>query len=82
MTLGRHLSWDADVRYVGSLPDPRIPAYTEADTRLAWDVSKRLQVWVAGANLLNPHHLEYEEAGDVVGDEVERSVTVGTRVRF
>jgi len=82
MDLGHHVSWSADVRYVSALPNPRIPAYTEADTRLSWDATKKLQLSLVGSNLLNGHHLEYEEAGDTVGDEVERSVLVDAKVKF
>ena len=80
--LGPHLAWSADLRYVGALPHPEAPAYAEADTRIAWDVTDRAQISIAGANLLNPHHLEYLEDGATVGTMVQRSFSVGTRIRF
>jgi iron complex outermembrane receptor protein len=82
MNLGHHLTWNADLRYVGALPNPRVPAYAELDTNLAWAATDRLQFSISGANLLHAHHLEYEEAGATVGDEVERSVSVTSKLRF
>jgi iron complex outermembrane receptor protein len=82
MSLGHHVTWNADIRYVSALPDPRIPSYAELDTSLAWAINERLEVSVTGANLLHERHLEYEEAGATIGEEVERSVSFGTRLRF
>jgi iron complex outermembrane receptor protein len=82
MNLGHHLSWNADLRYVSALPNPRVPSYMEMDVGLAWAVTPRLQLSVSGANLLHPHHLEYEEAGAATGEEVQRSISFGTRLKF
>jgi iron complex outermembrane receptor protein len=82
VNLGHRVTWETDVRYVGALPNPRIPAYTEANMRIAWDVSRRLQLSISGENLLSPQHLEYEEAGQTIGHEVERSVSAGLRLKF
>jgi iron complex outermembrane receptor protein len=82
MDLLPELSWDADLRVVGQLPNPKIPSYAELNSRLAWQVSKSLEISLVGFDLLHKQHLEYEEAGATIGDEVERSVLVETRVRF
>ena len=82
MNLGRHLSWHADLRYVGALPHPHIASYVELDTNLIWTINERVQLLLSGRNLLHAQHLEYEEAGAPFGYEVERSVSVGTRLRF
>jgi iron complex outermembrane receptor protein len=82
LNLGHNVTWDADIRYVGALPNPAIPAYAEADTRLAWDITPKAQVSISGFNLLHSQHLEYEEAGATVGVEVQRSVLVGTKLKF
>jgi iron complex outermembrane receptor protein len=82
MSLGHHVTWNTDVRYVSGLPNPRIPSYSELDTSLAWAINERLQISVTGANLLHERHLEYEEAGATVGEEVQRSVSFGTRLKF
>jgi iron complex outermembrane receptor protein len=82
MNLGSDLTWDADLRWIGMLPNPRIPEYAELNSRLAWDVSDKWQLAVSGFNLLQAHHLEYELAGATTGDEVDRSVFVETKYRF
>ena len=41
-----------------------------------------LRVNKTGFNLLNPHHLEYEEAGAVDGVELQRSFLAGAKIRF
>jgi iron complex outermembrane receptor protein len=77
MDLGPDLTWDADLRYVSKLPDPRVPAYGELNSRLAWNVTPRLQLSVSGFNLLHARHIEF--AG---GEAIPRSVFVGLRVGF
>ncbi|HEV7632172.1 MAG TPA: TonB-dependent receptor, partial [Steroidobacteraceae bacterium] len=70
--------FDAFIRYVGALHhDPvnvtgaGIPAYTELDLRVAraWD---RIDVALAGHNLLHDHHLEF--GAPALRGEMERSV--------
>jgi iron complex outermembrane receptor protein len=82
MNLGSDLTWDADIRWIGMLPDPKVPEYVELDTRVAWDVSDKWQLSVSGFNLLHAHHIEYELAGATTGDEVDRSVFIETKYRF
>jgi iron complex outermembrane receptor protein len=82
MNLGSDVTWEDDLRYVDKLPNPVIPAYVELNSRLAWSVTKSLQLSIAGFNLLQKKHLEYEEAGATIGDEVERSFYVETKWRF
>ncbi len=77
MNLGDSVNFDADFRYVGTLPDPRIPEYVELDARLAWKVSNTMSVALAGYNLLHGQHLEYPG-----GDEIRRGVYLETRLRF
>lgn len=80
--LGRRWHWNLVLRHVDSLPDPHVPAYTELDTSLVFDVSRSLQLSVSGTNLLHKRHLEYEQAGATVGNMVERGVAAGVRLRF
>jgi iron complex outermembrane receptor protein len=82
MNLGDALALDANLRWVGMLPDPKVPEYAELNARLAWRLSDTLEIAVSGFNLLHAHHLEYEQAGATSGNEVERSVFVETRLRF
>lgn len=82
MSLSSDISWDADLRYVGALPHPIIPSYLELNSRLAWQVTPELELAISGLNMLQAHHLEYEEAGATTGNEVERSFVVETKIRF
>jgi iron complex outermembrane receptor protein len=77
MDIGEHVTWDADLRYVGKLPDPVVPAYAELDTRIGWAVTPRIEISIAGFNLLHAYHLEYAGA-----DAVPRSVSAELRLRF
>ena len=82
MNLSSDITWDADFRYVGALPHPVIPSYVELNSRLAWEVTPSLELSISGLNLLQAHHVEYEEAGATTGNEVERSFFVETMIRF
>ncbi len=62
---------DAWLRYVDRLPDPFIPSYTELDLRLGWWPSERLELVLAGQNLLHGRHAEFATARP---EEVQRSV--------
>lgn len=76
------ITWDTDLRYIGRLPEPRISAYAELNTKIAWNVSDTVQVSLSGLNLLHAHHLEYLDAGATIGNEVDRSIFVGARWHF
>ena len=78
--LGRNVELDVGLRMVDELERPAVDSYVEADARLGWLVSERLELFVAGTNLLNKTH--DESAYDNGGQLVERSVYAGTRVRF
>jgi iron complex outermembrane receptor protein len=77
MNLGDDVNFDADLRYVGALPDPRVPEYVELNARLGWKVSDTISLALSGYNLLHGQHLEY--AG---GAEIRRGVYLETRLRF
>jgi len=79
MDLGPSVTWDADLRYVSQLPDPRVPAYGELNTRVAWNVTDKLQLEISGFNLLHDRHQEFP-APDATA--VPRSVFVGLRWGF
>ena len=77
MNLGDDVNFDADFRYVGALPDPKVPEYVELNARLGWKVSDTISLALSGYNLLHGQHLEY--AG---GAEIRRGVYLETRLRF
>jgi iron complex outermembrane receptor protein len=77
MNLGPNVTLDVDARHVAALPDPYVAAYTEANVALTWNLTRRLQVALAGFNLVHDHHLEFAGAA-----EVPRTAEVELRARF
>jgi iron complex outermembrane receptor protein len=65
------------LRHVSALPDPHVPAYTELNTRIAWNVTEKLQLAVSGFNLLHARHQEFPGA-----EAVPRSVFAELRWGF
>ncbi|HWA00080.1 MAG TPA: TonB-dependent receptor [Caulobacterales bacterium] len=68
---------DANLRYMSELPDPRVPAYTEMNARIGWNLTDQVQLAIAGYNLLDDHHQEYPGAA-----EVPRSAYAQVRFRY
>ena len=54
-----HWTVDAMLRYVGKLPSPESPSYTELGARIAWRASDSLELSLNGSNLLDDTHAEY-----------------------
>ena len=79
MDLPYGLTFDARVRYVGALPDPALPAYTEVSARLAWRATERLELSLTGQNLLHERHLEFPAP---TGEEIDRSAYAGITWRL
>jgi iron complex outermembrane receptor protein len=79
MDLGRHVSFETDLRYQDALPDPFVPPYVELNSRIAWDISRRVQISLSGFNLLHDHHQEFPAAE---ANAVPRSVYAALRLRF
>ena len=79
--LAENLALNVGVRWIGAIDtQPAIPAYVEADARLAWRVADRFELFVAGENLLHRTHAQSNDPGRA--QLVERGVHAGTRVRF
>lgn len=78
MDLGHGVTLDGDLRYVGALPDPAVPAYAELDTRLGWAVTRRVRLSLSGFNLLHDRHQEYPAPAL----PVSRSFDLGVQWRF
>jgi iron complex outermembrane receptor protein len=55
LNLGPGVQFDLFARYVGSLPAPAIPSYTQLSARVGWRVSDRLDLSLTASNLLDPH---------------------------
>jgi iron complex outermembrane receptor protein len=77
MTLRPGVAFGANLRYVSPLPEPRIPAYVELNSRLTWDVTPNVQLGVSGRNLLHRAHREYTE-----GNRIPRSISADVQWRF
>ena len=55
MNIGEAVQLDLFARYVGRLPAPAIPSYTQLSARLAWRVSRQLELSLTGSNMLDAH---------------------------
>lgn len=62
--LGPRHTLDLTARYVASLPNPAIPAYTVADARLGWQISPRVEWSLSVRNIFDDKHAEWESAPD------------------
>jgi len=78
MNLGPRVTFDADLRYVGVLPDPHVPSYVELNVRLGWALTPHLELALAGFNLLHDHHQEFPTPAA----QIPRSVFAELRARF
>lgn len=87
MDLPHDLSLDAALRFVDSLrvdnggTAATIPAYHELGVRLAWRVSKTLELSVVGQNLLHKAHAEFGVPGPG-NEEVQRTIFGKAALRF
>lgn len=81
MELGAHLSLDTMFRYVGPLPQPRLPGYFEMDVRVAWRPTARVELALVGQNLLHRQHLEFGTPSPATA-EVQRGFFAKLSWRF
>ncbi|WP_181373057.1 TonB-dependent receptor plug domain-containing protein [Massilia glaciei] len=56
------LELDFNLRHVGELPQPVVPAYTALDVRLGWKMTRRAELSLLARNLLAPRHAEFGAA--------------------
>jgi hypothetical protein len=68
-------------RWIGVIhAAPRIPSYVEASGRVAWTATDRIELFVAGRNMLHVTHLESNDLNQ--GQRPQRSIIAGSRLRF
>ena len=79
MNLSKNFTVDADLRYVGSLPNPPVPHYVAFNVRIGWRVSKTWNLALSGFNLSHAHHQEFTVPPS---DTIGRSVLLDARMRF
>jgi iron complex outermembrane recepter protein len=83
LQLPHGFDWDSNAYFVGRLPDQEVASYTRLDSQLTWQLSERMQVSIAGQNLLQSHHVEFNsELGVVNPSEVKRSAYVKMTWKF
>ena len=81
MNLNSRLRLTFDVRGVGELDlAPKVAGYVEAGGQLAYDLNERIELFVAGRNLLHKTHFENGDPG--ASQLAHRSIYAGTRLRF
>ncbi len=74
-SLPRNVDVDLTYRFVSSVPDQNVPAYSTGDARIGWRFARQFDLSLAGRNLLQPSHVEYGgDPGLLVG--VRRSFYV------
>lgn len=74
--LGRDWQVHCVGRYVDPVPYYGVPAYTEFDARVAWQVNEHFEVSVVGRNLLDARHPEYDSALNRRLTELQRSINL------
>jgi iron complex outermembrane receptor protein len=77
MELGRSMTFDASLQHVSALPDPISPGYYDLTARLAWRVSRNVDLSLSGFNLTDARHVEFPGA-----EEISRSFIAEARVTF
>ena len=79
--LPANLEFDARIRSIGALPNPRVPAYSELSLRLGWRPMPRLDLSLIGDDLLHDRHPEFNPTARGF-EEFERSIRVRVTIRF
>jgi iron complex outermembrane receptor protein len=80
MDLTDRVQLDLGLRAMDDLNKTDVGGYVEADARLSWQAAERLELYVAGNNLLHKRHAESIDPGRA--QLSERSLYLGSRVRF
>jgi iron complex outermembrane receptor protein len=85
-TLPGRVSVSAFYRWVARLPSQDVDAYSELDLRLGWRALERLELALAGQNLLHERHVEFGPGtigGSAAGEQqVGRSVYAQATLRW
>ncbi|HYM34429.1 MAG TPA: TonB-dependent receptor, partial [Steroidobacteraceae bacterium] len=83
LSIGAKWDWDVTLRHVDALPTSEAPAYTEANTRIAWRPRMGFELALVGENLLRPDHREFvSDFVDLSPVSIKRSVRVQARWSF
>ena len=78
-----NVRFDTTLRYVDRLPEDNIDSYLALDVRLAWQVSKNVELSIVGQNLLDDRHREfYPVIIPTQSTEIQRSIYGKISIRF
>ena len=81
--LSHGLEWNTSAYFVNNLSSGNIPAYTRLDTNLDWKWSEKGSFSLVGQNLLQDHHLEFQDSTQsVISTQAKRSVYAKISWRF
>lgn len=80
INFGTRVEFDTFFRYVSSLPQPVVRAYSEIDSRLGYRLRPGWDVSLTGVNLLSPGHVEFR--GGTPAQLAERAVSLRSTWRF
>jgi iron complex outermembrane receptor protein len=81
LKLHRTVEVSAAFRWVDALAAQHVPAYSELDARLAWSPVSRVELGLAGRNLLKPRHPEFG-GNRVEASQIERAVLALLRLNW
>ncbi len=83
VSVGTRWDWDVTLRHVDALPTSEAPAYTEANTRIAWRPSIGFELALVGQNLLHADHREFvSDFVDLSPVSIKRSALLQARWSF
>lgn len=77
-----NIEFDAVLRYVSTLPDPKVSSYVGLDVRLASQLTEAIEFAIVGQNLIEDQHLEFVPSSSAPPREIERSVYGSLTVRW
>jgi iron complex outermembrane receptor protein len=81
--LAHFLTWDTNAYFVDRLPAASIPSYTRLDAQLSWRLAESMELSVVGQNLLQDHHIEFNnELQNVNSSQAKRSAYAKWTWRF
>jgi outer membrane receptor protein involved in Fe transport len=82
LSLGPRATADVLLFYVGSLGQLGVPAYTRADGRFEWKLTRHVSVSARGHNLLSPAHAEFASDQTIESTRVPRGGNLRLTWRF
>jgi iron complex outermembrane receptor protein len=87
MHIARDWEFDLALRYVGPVKSAATPGnlvsdYAEADARLGWRVTDKVDVSLAGFNLLHSRHIEAFDPTSLPPRFISRSFYLDLRAEF